>query len=207
MCNRYRMSASDRDLAERYGAPLLDEDLTLPGGELFPKRPAWVVRQSAGERKLDVMKWGFPLEVSGPRGGTTKAVTNVRNYTSQFWRSALKDPERRCLVPVTAFSEYGPGPKGGKPLYWFDLPSRPIFSFAGVWRPAEDGAVFAFLTTEANSVVEPIHPKAMPVILHDEDEEKWLTAQMEDALDLAEPFPAQLMNVAQDPNKGKPASE
>lgn len=196
MCNRFRMTARERDLAERYGTAAPADDLTFPGGELFPKSPAWVVRAKGKRRRLDIMNWGFPLVVSGPRGGTTKAVTNVRNCTSPFWRSAMQDPERRCLVPVTAFSEYGPGPTGGKPLYWFDLPSRPIFSFAGVWRPTEAGAVFAFLTTEANSVVAPIHPKAMPVILHDEDEDRWLSTEMDDALSLATPFPAQLMRSA-----------
>jgi putative SOS response-associated peptidase YedK len=99
-------------------------------------------------------------------------------------------------VPVTVFSEYGPGEKGRLPLYWFDVPSRPIFSFAGVWRPDEGGAVFAFLTTEPNEIVRAIHPKAMPVILHDEDEGRWLTAPIEEVLTLAAPYPSQLMTVA-----------
>ena len=57
--------------------------------------------------------------------------------------------------------------------------------------------MFAFLTTEPNSVVAPIHPKAMPVILHDEDEERWLRAPAEEALELVSPYPAQLMSVVQ----------
>jgi hypothetical protein len=37
--------------------------------------------------------------------------------------------------------------------------------------------VFGFLTTEPNAEVEPIHPKAMPVILTTSDEiETWMTA-------------------------------
>lgn len=198
MCNRYRMSAAQIDLARRYGVePIYPEDATFPPPELFPKREAWVVRGNLdlGD-ELAVMRWGFPHTIKGASGKTIeKAVTNVRNLTSQFWRSALKEPSRRCLVPVTAFSEYGPGPVGAKPLYWFDVPSRPIFSFAGIWRPTPDGLVFAFLTTEPNSVVAPIHPKAMPVILHDEDEERWLRAPVEEALELVSPYPAQLMKV------------
>lgn len=69
-----------------------------------------------------------------------RSVTNVRYLTSPFWRSALGDPERRCLVPFTGFSEHGPGPKGAKPLFWFDVPSRPIVSFAGIWRPSATAA-------------------------------------------------------------------
>ena len=46
-----------------------------------------------------------------------KAVTNVRYYTPPFWRFAIANPERRCLVPFTAFSEYGPGQPGKPPLH------------------------------------------------------------------------------------------
>jgi putative SOS response-associated peptidase YedK len=204
ICNRFRMSASQADLAARYGiASPFPPDLTIPPPELFPKKPAYVVRQEGGARVPDVMAWGFPTKVPGKRVDKItgkpvlleKDVTNVRNYTSPFWRSALGNPERRCLVPFTAFSEYGPGPVGAKPLHWFDVPSRPIVSFAGVWRPTDKGAVFAFLTCEPNPLVAPIHPKAMPVLLHEEDEERWLTFGSDYALAMAVPFPSQLMRV------------
>ena len=126
-----------------------------------------------------------------------KRVTNVRNYTSPFWRSALVNPERRCLVPFTAFSEYGQvrGADGKLPLHWFNVPSRPIASFAGVWRPSEKGDVFAFLTCEPNPLVAAIHPKAMPVILNEDDESRWLTCSFDEAIALAQPYPSQLMAV------------
>lgn len=193
------MTAKQAELAARYGVePIYREDESYPPPELFPKKLAYVVREIDGTRTLDAMAWGFPTQVRGKSGKMlNKDVTNVRNYTSPFWLSALRNPERRCLVPFTAFSEYGQvrGEDGKLPLHWFDVPSRPIVSFAGIWRPVEDGAVFAFLTTEPNPLVAPIHPKAMPVLLHEEDEERWLSASMEDALALAVPFPSQLMRV------------
>jgi putative SOS response-associated peptidase YedK len=101
------------------------------------------------------------------------------------------------VMPFTAFSEYGQtcGEDGKLPLHWFDVPSRSIVSFAGIWRPADGGAVFAFLTTDPNSLVAPIHPKAMPVLLQDEDEDRWLRAPLADAMELVAPYPAQLMRV------------
>lgn len=151
------------------------------------------MREEDGRRVLDAMSWGFPMQVRTAAGtATEKPVTNVRNLSSPFWRAALKGSERRCLVPVTAFSEYGPGRAGARPLYWFDVPSRPIFSFAGIWRPTAAGAAFAFLTTEPNSLVAPIHPKAMPVILDDEGEARWLAGELDG---LVEAFPSQLMLV------------
>lgn len=108
------------------------------------------------------MAWGFPMTIKGKTGKPIeKAVTNVRNYASLFWRSALKMPTRRCLVPFTMFCEWE-GEAGAKVERWFDVPSQPITSFAGVWRPSEAGPVMAFLTTEPNPLVAPIHSKAMP---------------------------------------------
>ncbi len=198
------MTEAQIALAARYGveAPF-PPDYTIPPPELFPDKPAYVVRQEDGARTLDVMRWGFPRKVPGKRIDKVTGkpvlldtkVTNVRNYTSPFWKSALANPERRCLVPFTSFSEYGPGPTGKRPLFWFDVPSRPIVSFAGVWRPTDGGgAVFAFLTTDPNPLVAPIHPKAMPVLLDEEDEERWLTCSFDDAVALAKPYPSQLMS-------------
>ena len=202
------MTAKQAELAARYGIdPIYPEDTTFPPPELFPKKPAWVVREELGRRQLDVMTWGFPRRVPGKRTDKTTGkpvlvntdVTNVRNYTSPFWRTAMANPERRCLVSFTSFSEYGQlrGHDGQLPLHWFDVPSRPIVSFAGVWRPLEGGgAVFAFLTCDPNPLVAPIHPKAMPVLLQEEDEAKWLKCSFDDAIALAQPYPSQLMEVA-----------
>jgi len=64
-----------------------------------------------------------------------------------------------------------------------------------------DNAAYAFLITgydgdPATHLVGAVHPKAMPVILYDDDYERCLTAPVEDALGLAVPFPSQLLSVA-----------
>jgi putative SOS response-associated peptidase YedK len=196
MCNRYRMIANRDDLAARYGVDATyPEDLTIPPPELFPDRPAWVVREDSGARTLDTMRWGFPFQTPGKTKMLEKRITNVRNLDSGFWRTALGNPERRCLVPFTSFSEYGQarGADGKLPLHWFDIPSRPVSSFAGIWRPLAGGdRAYAFLTTEPNSLVAPIHPKAIPVILDDEGEARWLAGELGN---LVSPYPAQLMTV------------
>ena len=63
----------------------------------------------------------------------------------------------------------------------------------GFGGPVEGGGkALAFLTCEPNGLVAPVHPKAMPVILHDEDEERWLRGELGD---LAAPYPSQLMRM------------
>ncbi len=125
MRNRYRMTEAQIALAARYGvAGSFPPDHTIPPPELFLDKPAYVVRQKDSARLVDVMGWGFPHKVPGKQIDKAtgkpvlldKRVTNVRNYTSPFWRSALANPERRCLVPFTSFSEYGLGPTGKRPL-------------------------------------------------------------------------------------------
>jgi putative SOS response-associated peptidase YedK len=197
MCNRYRMTAKQAELAARFGVePIYAPDESFPPPELFPKKTGWVVREQDGARRLDMMPWGFPHQVKGASGKMLdKPVTNVRNLNSPFWKSVLKTPERRCLVPVTDFCEMA-GPPGKMKQHWFNVPSRAIFAFAGVWRPTPDGNVFAFLTCEPKEIVKPIHSKAMPVVLHDEDFDGWLSGEYDSVCALAAPYPSQLMMVA-----------
>ena len=56
--------------------------------------------------------------------------------------------------------------------------------------------LFGFLTTAANAVVAPIHPKAMPVILRTPAEvDLWLTAETPYALALQRPPPDDALRI------------
>ncbi len=152
-----------------------------------------------GERcVLELMAWGFPRQVPGKTKMLTKHITNARNLDSPFWRSAVVNPARRCLVPFTQFAEPKPGKDDdGRPAqHWFSIPSQPMAAFAGLWRPSEAGPLFAFATCEPNSLVAPLHEKAMPVILMPEGRSSWLSGSLEQALALQAPFPSQLMSCA-----------
>ena len=121
-------------------------------------------------------------------------MTNVRNLDSPFWRSALSNRERRCIVPVTRFCEWTAEPDPltkRKSKIWFGLHEAddPLFAFAGIWRPGESGPFMAFLTCDANAVVGAVHPKAMPVILRTSHAATWLDQEREQVCALAVPFP------------------
>lgn len=100
MCNRYRMTARNFDVARALNIALpFDDYPNLPPPELFPRKHAWVAREVDGRRILDVMSWGFPHLVKTPKTGKVieKPVCNVRNLSSPFWRMAIASPARRCV--------------------------------------------------------------------------------------------------------------
>lgn len=194
MCNLYNLKQSRGEViglfraADHWQADM-GKDYVAPG------LPGPVVIERDGERISGLMEWG--VHHAG------NLVTNVRNLESPFWRNMLDRPHHRCLVPVTEFQEWSAAPDpatGKKRPYWFAIPSRPVFAFAGIWRKVEGQPRYAFLTTEPNALVGAIHPKAMPVILDDADYDLWLSADWTDARRLVAAYPSQLMNAIGGPD-------
>ena len=202
MCNLYSLTKGQQAIREFAQAT---RDVTgnlplFPG--VFPDYGAPIVRNAPdGVRELSTARWGMPSPVFALKGrNSDSGVTNVRNVASPHWRRWL-GVESRCVVPFTSFSENEVLPDGSRPPVWFALDeNRPLAFFAGIWtrwksvRKVKEGEtendLFTFLTTEPNTVVAPIHPKAMPVILTTDAEiEIWLTAPTKDALALQRPLP------------------
>lgn len=195
MCNHYRnLEKEMREWAAIEQAAFADA-LQEVAEDVWPKRPGYVLRMDAGARVIEPMRWGFELTLPGAREGTTRKsqVTNVRNLTSQMWRNRLATPAKRCLVPFTSFAE--PKIGQGRAEHWFTVTGRSVAAFAGLWDQWNGEPTFAFLTCAPNSLVKPLHPKAMPVILDESDYDRWMTADWENAKALVDPFPAQLMAV------------
>ena len=208
MCNLYSMTATREALGKLFRVSRNRMAAIEPKSAIFPSNDAPVVRRADdGERELVELSWGFVLP---QKGLAPKRVTNVRDdkvRSSSFWKGSFN--ERRCLIPVTSFSE----PKGRSPAtwHWFALKGdeeRPLFAFAGIWRSfhgpikkdgeAVDIDAFSFMTTRPNKLVATVHPSRMPVILATpEAHDVWLNGTQEKAIKLIESYPADQMEIVQ----------
>jgi putative SOS response-associated peptidase YedK len=196
MCNLYSVTKGQSAIRDLFAVKHDRAGNLPPLPAIFPDQMAPIVRLDAdGGRELVMARWGMP----GPPQLGGQPVTNIRNLKSPHWRVWL-GRRNRCVVPATAFCEYE-DTKPRKTPIWFALSQdRPLFAFAGLWTPWRgmrgpknapvegEHELFGLLTTEANGLIAPIHPKAMPVILMTVAEvEQWLEAETPEALALQRP--------------------
>ncbi len=198
MCNRARMDGEPETLWGSASKLFIERprDNRFNPRELRPKSRNYIIREQGGERAWDVMTW----DVTG--GKAPWPMTNVRNLALPQWRKLAEKPENRCLVPLTEFCEFTPEKhdlEDGKPPLkgemWFSVPSQPVFAVAGFWQTTAEGNGFTMVTCDPNSLVSPIHPKAMITILDPDDIETWLRGSYDDVVRLQEPFDPDKMTV------------
>jgi putative SOS response-associated peptidase YedK len=162
--------------------------LDRPLFNIAPTSDVVVVRNGAEVRELTLMRWGL---IPSWTKDIKKAplLNNARAETvaeKPSFRSAFK--KRRCLIPADGFYEWVDGTKPKQPYYFRRADERPL-AFAGLWESWNDIESCTIITTDANSLMAPVHHR-MPVILAPNDYAEWLDPAAEELGRLLTPCPA-----------------
>jgi len=167
MCNFYRIDQKPgKDQRVRVRIAEAAGRLASP---LVRKSDPGVVLLAGGQ--VEVMRWGF-LRSFNP------AINNARSdkLDSGMWVEALRH-EHRCVIPVSAFYEWGPAAGGGKQAHEFSGPDDDWLWIAGLWEPGGDlGPCYTMVTTAASPVMAPIHDR-MPAVLRADEVEGYVNNQ------------------------------
>ncbi|MDD3800301.1 MAG: SOS response-associated peptidase family protein [Novosphingobium sp.] len=201
----YRLDAAAPAVGRAFNARVGDDPWA--GGHVAPGQFAPVITagrefiagpRPAGRRletRMIPRLWGVPPPPSVLEG---RPVLTVRNLESPFWIRNLKNSEFRCLVPATAFMEWGrPSPTDGKRWQcWFSCADQPVFAMAAVWKDSEIPG-FALLACEANAALKAEGRETMPVILPPDPAARdlWLHGGWDRAKVLVQPYSSSLMSV------------
>lgn len=180
MCGRYRLSRRKQIIEEHFDAISGEEDWS-PRYNVAPTQLVPVIRRRSKkpEHELSLLRWGLiPSWATDP--GIGAKTINARAETVMTTAS-FRAPFRtqRCILPADGFYEWQRHGKTRQP-YCFEVGDGKLFGFAGLWDTWIDPQGKAIesctiLTTAPNALLAGIHDR-MPVILHPDEYDSWLTA-------------------------------
>lgn len=166
----------------------------------------------SGIDELQVMQWGLiPRSASAADKERYDKENWFKNARAEeiftTWPYRMLIQTHRCVIPSTGYFEYHYDDKGKTQPYFIYLEDREIFSMAGLWdtwvdpQTGEQLNSFVQITTAANPFSAKIHnggkhPGRQPLILNDEEVEKWLDAAMTEKEEIQKfltPYPEQGM--------------
>jgi len=196
MCGRFSFVAEDALILERFGIRVRTAIYKARYNCAPTQNLAVISNENPGE--MQFFRWGLIPSWAGDKSIGNKLI-NARGETlteKPSFRNAFKN--RRCLVPATGFFEWRRDTM--KTPFNIRLKSREPFCFAGLWDKwvSADGEIiksFTIITTAPNTLMAEIHDR-MPVILHRDDEQRWISPRPNPSLaGLLKPFPPEFMEV------------
>ena len=190
MCGAYGLSVrSIQNLIDRYDIVNFLENL----------KPRWNIRPgqsnpvivNQGNKEIELMTWGLLPHFAADENYKYKTINAKAETVDTLPTFRQSFRHKRCIVPATGF--YEPDKinfvKQPYPWHYFKMKDDSIFSFAGlydVWRDKNNGKEihsYSIITTVPNTIVGKYHDR-MPVILEKEDEEIWLSPDIDEASQL-----------------------
>ena len=148
MCARYEMSATPRQIMERFE---LESPPLVPNAEDMRPTDQALVLTAAGPR---LERWGLSVSWDAKPLINARAETLAQKAT---FRPLL---DKRCVVPMTAYLEWRKTATGAKRKNRIAVADSCLTAFAGL----TDGNAFTIVTCAPSAAIAHIHDR-MPVIL------------------------------------------
>ncbi|MBB4658463.1 SOS response-associated peptidase [Parvularcula dongshanensis] len=181
---RYVITETPSDMAEAFGIKITDN---FPARyNVAPSQPVPVIRLGPkGERRYDLVRWGFVPAWDRQGSFLKKAIVNIRSETAAE-KPSFKNAWRRrhCLFPMNGAYEWLDEEGGKQPYLIAKDRSMPLFCLAGLWEEwlgagGEEMTTAAFLTRPAVGKLRQLHHR-VPVFVEPERYEDWLHADETD---------------------------
>jgi putative SOS response-associated peptidase YedK len=166
MCNSYRVKQKKGEASD-LGAVVSKIAARLASSLVRKSDPGVVV---CADGRVEIMRWGF-------RRSFNPSINNARSdkLGSEMWSESYRN--RRCVIPVSLFYEWGAGIGGRKQAHEFQAADDEYLWIAGLWEEhAQLGPCFTMVTTDASPLMAPIHDR-MPAILHPEEMSRFLSGE------------------------------
>jgi len=208
MCCRVAQGSKKDQLKRKVKARAAEGD-AAPRLNLAPTQEALVARVVSSEVRLDSLRWGLIPPWAKDRTIAHK-LANARAETVDE-KPSFKEPfrKRRCLLPVDGYYEWENHANGKQPVY-YSMRDGDLLCLAGLWESWSDRTetespllpglefsqmrtaklqTFTLITTTPNRLAKCVHDR-MPVIVHPDDYNTWLTqdTDVQDLKALLRPF-------------------
>jgi putative SOS response-associated peptidase YedK len=181
MCGRFEIHSAIQIIARIFQVDAAAYTIT-PNYNVAPGQDIAIIIND-GKNRLVPARWGFvPAWAKELKTGYT--MINARAETVSSSRSFRPSFENhRCLVPADGFYEWKKEHMAKRP-YYTRLASGEPMGFAGLYNswtsPAgEELCTCTIITTAANDLLAPIHPR-MPMILPEQERQAWLDPAQHD---------------------------
>ncbi len=174
MCGRFSLNITLEQIQEHFPVDFVTCELE-PRQEVFPSQQVPTLIMHESKIRLGQLTWGLIPSWAKEKKGTghINARMETLDQKPSFRESFRK---RRCLIIGDGFYEWKADPENSnrKTRYYFQLPSKEPFAFAGVWDTWQnDYHGCTIITRDAVGDIRDIHDR-MPCVLKPEAYREWL---------------------------------
>jgi putative SOS response-associated peptidase YedK len=182
MCGRFTLFAKPQDIAKQFQVEVTET--IEPRYNIAPSQSVAVVIPKDTNQALEFMQWGLiPSWVKDLKSWKANLINARAETVTEKASFKAAFAYRPCLIPTTGFYEWSQD----KQPFFFRVEEQSLFALGGLWEvwqgDNEELLTCTIITTQANAEVSPIHGR-MPLVIHPDDYERWLSGGVADRQEL-----------------------